>query len=77
MGDPEIGTRPKLKCVFYRQNLISNNQPQFSRSQEGKAKASRFRAGAHKERPCFWDCKRILEVPGKVLGPQNKVLEHL
>ena len=59
MGDPEIGTRPNLKCAFYKQNLISKNQPQFDRSPEGKAKASRFRAGTHKERPCFWDCKRI------------------
>ena len=33
----EIGTRPNLKCAFYKQNLISKNQPQFSRSQEGLA----------------------------------------
>ena len=35
-GGLEIGTWPKLKCTFYEQNLVSQNQPQFSRFPEGK-----------------------------------------
>ena len=35
-GDLEIGTWPRLKCTFYEQNLVSQNQPQFSRFPEGK-----------------------------------------
>ena len=35
-GDLEIGTWPRLKCTLYEQNLVSQNQPQFSRFPEGK-----------------------------------------
>ena len=35
-GGLEIDTWPKLKCTFYEQNLVSQNQPQFSRFPEGK-----------------------------------------
>ena len=49
-GDLEIGTWPRLKCTFYEQNLVLQNQPYFSRFMEGEAE---FRAATRKERPCF------------------------
>ena len=49
-GDLEIGTWPRLKCTFYGQNLVLQNQPYFSRFMEGEAD---FRAASRKERPCF------------------------
>ena len=36
-GDLEIGTWPKLKCTLYEQNLVSQNQPYFSRFMEGQS----------------------------------------
>ena len=49
-GDLEIGTWPRLKCAFYEQNLVSQNQPYFSRFMEGEAE---FRAATRKQRLCF------------------------
>ena len=49
-GDLEIGTWPRLKCTFYEQDLVLQNQPYFSRFMEGEAD---FRAATRKERPCF------------------------
>ena len=49
-GHLEIGTWPRLKCTFYEQNLVLQNQPYFSRFMEGEAE---FRAATRKERPCF------------------------
>ena len=46
----EIGTWSRLKCTFYEQNLVLQNQPCFSRFMEGDAE---FRAAARKERLCF------------------------
>ena len=40
-GDLEITTWPRLKCTFYEQNLVNQNQPYFSRFMEGEAE---FRA---------------------------------
>ena len=36
-GHLEIGTWPRLKCTFYEQNLVLQNQPYFSRFMEGEA----------------------------------------
>ena len=41
---------PRLKCTFYEQNLVLQNQPYFSRFMEGEAD---FRAATRKERLCF------------------------
>ena len=49
-GDLEIGTQPRLKCTFYEQNLVLQNQPYFSRFMEGEADC---RAATRKERLCF------------------------
>ena len=49
-GHLEIGTWPRLKCTFYEQNLVLQNQPYFSRFMEGEAD---FRAATRKERLCF------------------------
>ena len=49
-----MGTRPNVKCDFYKQNLATKNPPQFSGSQEGRGEGpAGFRAGTHKEGRCF------------------------
>ena len=47
---PRDCTWPRLKCTFYEQNLVLQNQPYFSRFMEGDAE---FRAATRKERLCF------------------------
>ena len=42
-----LGTWPRLKCTFYEQSLVLQNQPYFSRFMEGEAE---FRAATRKER---------------------------
>ena len=49
-GHLEIGTWPRLKCTFYEQNFVLQNQQYFSRFMEDEAE---FRAATRKERPCF------------------------